>query len=583
MIVNVSYKNFRGHNGSCDVGLITRITGKNRTGKTNLREVICFGFMGTDSAGNRAPVHLITDGQDKLEVLITTEKAVISRTLNRKSKSGTLKLRKGELDTPVTQSQMESMVAPRDVFLSVFVPGFFLSSAMTPARRHAVLRELLPKVNRMELLEDCLGGPITPNEELAVRDRLDGRADLAAQVFTSNRRQWEKDLARNEGSLRELRGLAPVPAKPEQPFDTHFRNARSENKKLWASYRQRLAAWQERKHQADRVLEENGRIGEQRKDLEAELNGMVEGALPEIPDRTKEIAGLVAALKPLPPEPSFQGLPGSPACPTCGQTVGKKHTERVAAQNQKLKEDYYAKAQEINDHNAGVEKKHDDLTEVIRLEKEKLRKAEEHNRRIRHQRQTIEARLSALNPRDLPVVGDEPVPPTEAQISEEENQRFEEESQKYTRALAVYEEAVRQHESAGERVGQLEQQNTSLRSGIERCRQLESCILALPQKELELQREYLEMTYYRITVDDDVRFTAEDGRPLGMMSQGESMKACNALSLKLNSLMARPLNMMFVDNAESIDDPQEEALSAGRRQVFLASVDPSCEELKIHV
>ena len=153
----------------------------------------------------------------------------------------------------------------------------------------------------------------------------------------------------------------------------------------------------------------------------------------------------------------------------------------------------------------------------------------------------------------------------------------------YTKAIAIYDESTRQHGEALTRIGGLEQQNASLTAGIVRCGELERSILAIPQKELEHQAGLLEMNHYTITVGDDIGFNMKDGRSPKLMSHGEGMKAANALSLKLNSMMQRPINMIFVDNAEGIDDPDVGALSNGSRQVFLASVDPECETLKIDV
>jgi hypothetical protein len=183
MILTLSLEDFRGKTTTYTFGRVNNLYGRNEAGKSSVREAIAFLFTGADSAGNRAPVHLISWGSEVTKVSVQTEKASIQRTLTRK-KNSSIRLVRGDVPLSLTQAQIEELLGcSADLFLSVFSPGYFWT--MPIGRQQAVLSEVMPPFDAAQYVAEATGMPLSEDEALKygfVRKRPDlveiGRAHV---------------------------------------------------------------------------------------------------------------------------------------------------------------------------------------------------------------------------------------------------------------------------------------------------------------------------------------------------------------------------------------------------------------------
>lgn len=584
MITKIDIADFRGTTRSLDVGKITKIVGKNKAGKTTIREAICFALTGTDSRGTRAPIHLISEGKNQAKISITTSKSVISRTLNRKSKSGTLKLSRDGIDTPLTQSQLDGLVAPKDLFLSVFVPEYFLGSAMNPTRRLAVLSSVLPKIDRRSLVEDLLGERLSVEEMSLWGNLFSKRPDQMATKISETRRNYQKQHDMALGSIREIKNLSPVPVKPERSplVARHAYMKTIQNE--WDRYEADMRLHESRKLRVKDVVEANKEKLLMKAKLEKELSSLQLADVPCVDIRGKKaISSLEAKKQELPAQPATMSLTDNPHCHSCGQVVGKAHRERVSSDNAAAKADWESRSSEVRKHNKSIDGTIGGILEGIRKEEIKETEAINFNVIVNNKKEVIRAKMGPLVESPVPESSKEPESPNRGAGTVEDKKEAAQADLDYNRDLALYDDAVKKNAGASERAGKLEADRVAISTRIDRCLSLEECILKIPQEELRRQADFLSIDGYILDVSDDVRLKSDKGMPSDMMSYGERMKACNALSLKLNSLMPRRLNMMFLDNAESNDDIGFSELSGGGRQIFAAYMDASVPELTVKI
>ena len=124
------------------------LRGKNGSCKSTLKEAMAFVFAGTDSLGNKNPQHLISWDQPATEVMIQTDKAILTRRLTSKG-AATIKLTRGDVTTPMSQQQIDTLIGGTDVFLSTLIPGYFFG--LPPEKQQKVLTDLLPPTDRKKL------------------------------------------------------------------------------------------------------------------------------------------------------------------------------------------------------------------------------------------------------------------------------------------------------------------------------------------------------------------------------------------------------------------------------------------------
>ena len=129
MITEINYRNFRGHNENFKFGSGRNIIrGPNEAGKSTIKEAIAFAWMSTDSQGTKNPDHLITVGQDIMDVQLKTARAAFWRKKKRGSTSEVKLQREGIPDVKLSQSDLMTQIGvSHDVFMSSWLVGHFMA------------------------------------------------------------------------------------------------------------------------------------------------------------------------------------------------------------------------------------------------------------------------------------------------------------------------------------------------------------------------------------------------------------------------------------------------------------------------
>lgn len=546
-----------------------RIRGKNGSGKTSIKEAICFLFTGTDSSGSRNPQHLISHDKDSTKVTLVTDKAELSRTLTRKG-NGTIKLVRAGTSQQVTQTQMEQMIGSGDLFLSAFVPGYFL--ALSSEKQHKLISEISPKVDRGELIKTLAGFELTNEEKL--RYSIDRRVDLVANGVAADRRDFERQMAVKEGEIKQLESLEPLPA-PECAPECDKIPYLEDLRKSWETYESELRAYNNQVARYDRIKIENDLKEGKRKELKTRLESMKLLKVPAVKDQNEAITNLMAQKKQPPHPPAVGKIVEADHCSTCGQTVGKSHREHVRERNQQLISQYETELKEVNEHNNGIEKQIGELNVQMHDAREKRDKVVSENAKISSQMKAVEIELASQVDQELPHIASEKPQAPEEVFDQNALDALIQKKKEYASAIVRFDFVSGQIKDAETKVGVIKNDITTLTSAIDRLKKLEEAIKQIPQEELKKQMEAFEMKTVVITVGEKIE-VRKDGILYDHLSTGQKAKADVELCQKLNALMPRPIHMIFLDNADLIDE-----IDWGNQQMFAAFVDKDSEHVQI--
>lgn len=604
MIKEIIINNFMGKTKKIEVGKVTKLYGKNRVGKTTVREAICFVFAGTDSLGNKKPIHLISRDADRAQVTLVTDKAKIVRSLTQK-KGGTLSLERvvnGQvMKDKLTQTQMESFVGPADLFLSCFIPGYFLSSSLKPNTRLDILSFILPKVDKISLLEGILKFKLTDKEKEDLADLASGvkNPGYFVSLLSENRRSHQRQIAFKQGELKSLESKEEV----KKPVLGEYGKKHEHFKFIihsWGNYNQADRNYRHLLGQAHR--EEANFLSQctTLRDMQEQLKSLTPPQTLETNPR-HDLDKIRSMLKPMPPRFRQVELEESPRCSACGQFISEKHRETTEADNLKRQKEWEKECEDVVRYNDAIEaqlsaakKENDAIDKQVSNHQKEVADYERLKGMILSRISGIVSKKSltmemALNLTDadiprIPIpVPQMPVEPSEPLPDEKEVEAAKREFEAYNNAMAVYEHSQKSSTSDDDKFKKLSFEIANLEMEAERIGLVENALKQLPQVALEAQFSYLSMKDYKLEVDSDVKMFSKDGMPVSLMSYGERMKAENALSVKLGSLYPKAGSLLFMDNAESNDDRDITALAEGNKQVFAAYMDPSVEELKVEV
>lgn len=546
-----------------------RVVGANGAGKTSIKEAICFLFNGTDSTGTRNPQHLISKDKDTCKVTVVTDKAEISRTLTRKG-NGTLKLLRNGVSQTLSQEEMETMVASTDLFLSVFIPGYFLR--LKTEKQHKIISEISPKIDRVELIEKLSGLSISKEER--IRYNFDRRADLVANAIAADRRDMERQSAMKSGEIKQLQALQPLP-KPECPenIDAEISNLES-LKRAWELYETDLRAHNNLAARYDRVKLENEMKESKRKQVKEAIAAVSFLTVPELPNTVDEVQKLRLTKKPLPERPAVSQVVEADNCPTCGQTVGVKHRDRVRERNEQLISEYNKAVEEVKAFNKEIEAKE---TEMMAEFDKKVAERNEiiaKNNKLSVALRSNELELAGLVDQDLPEVTPKPSAPPDV-FDGALYDSLQRKKRDYESQVSKYNFVQDQIRDAAFKVESISKEIAAVESSSTRLKQIEDAVKQVPQEELKLQMKAFEMETVKIDVGEKIQVT-KDGIPYEYLSTGQAAKADLELCRKINSLMKRPISMVFLDNADLVDQ-----LDWGDTQMFAAYVDKSVEAVEI--
>lgn len=546
-----------------------RIRGPNGSGKTSIKEAISFLFTGTDSAGNRNPQHLISTDKDLARITVITDKAEISRTLTRKG-NGTLKLTRNGVSQALTQTQMETMIGSVDLFLSAFIPGYFLS--LPSEKQHKLISEVSPKVDRLALVKELSGVELTPEERMLYA--LDRRVDLVANAVATTRRDFERQMAIKEGEIRQLEVLQPLP-QPVYPTDCDRIEYLEQLQKAWTSYEVELKSYNNISARYERTKIENDLKESKRVQLKERLHSLKSLPIVRVKDRTADLSILNGQKRSHPARPAVGTIVEADHCPTCGQTVGKSHREHVRERNSQIMAEYEKQVAEINIANEDIDKQMQVLYAKTAEENAERTRIDSENAKIASQMRAIDIELAGLVDQELPAMVSEKPSPPEDLFDRDKLEVFRQQQREYDTNVTRYEFVQTQIRDAATKVEVIKKEITSLKAAAERLQKIESAIRQIPQEELKSQMKAFEMKTVTITVGEKVE-VSKDGILYDCMSTGQQAKADVEICQKLNALMQKPINMIFLDNADLVDE-----MDWGNQQMFAAFVDKSVENVHI--
>lgn len=565
-VTKLKLSSFRGKDAEHKLDIFNTIRGANETGKSTIKEAICFAFCGTDSMGSRNPQHLISEGKDACEVVVTTDRAVVSRTLTRKG-NGTLKAYREGIPTTFTQAQMELIIGSVDTFLSAFIPGYFLD--LPEERKLKVVSEIMPDVNRAQLFKDITGFDMVPEEQL--RYTFNKRPDIIGDLVAADRRECTKILYTNQGQLKQLLTYEEM-AKPETPPELIPLASLRSLKSQWENYERDLRLYNNFKIQRDIVVKENEMRANNVLSLKEKLASLQYEEITVQPSLVGMEAEALAGLSYI-HEPSCPRLSKEmeeEMCPTCGQTVGKKHKESIKQKNAELKAKHDVEVEAIKANN----KIYSEIKNKVKEKYSKLcleySNKCDRNKAVDAEKRKIEISLAGLSPVTPPNPGEEPITPKEV-LDATLLKTCEEIEVRYNEDMARYNASVRQFAGYSDIIANHQTYITALEEKLRRLGIIEEGFKVLPQKEFEIQSQAFKIDGVEFRIGSKIEIY-RDGLHFKLLSTGAAAKVGMAISRKINSLMKRPINMMFVDNADLID-----TIPAQDLQMFLAIVTDDTE------
>lgn len=544
-----------------------KIVGANGVGKSSIKEALCFVFTGRDSFGNRNPQHLISVGEDSTRVVVTTDKAEISRTLTRGA-NGTLKVNRGQGWVVYTQAQFEAVMGSTDLILSTFIPGYFLS--MKAAEQHAVLSQVLPKVDKDILLKDITGITLTAEEILRWGVKMK-KADIVANSVAVERRAAEKQINQYEGNIDELRSIKALPKPEESGIAAELLDLES-TMSLWSAYRTQKVAYDKDQAQAKWHESQNQQNQIMREELLSQMDKIQFKEMPEVDGTLPSTDELIRKLKLLPPAPAVMSVIDADNCPTCGQTVGVRHRDKVKADNERIVAEHSALCEKIKAENAIIEAEIVRIKQITEARQKTISEIKTFNTQAEKKLNELKLQYAGIVDTTFQATLKEPAAP-EKVVDAERLHVLKEAHKKYLRELGAWEENERQRASAQEKIDKLLADIATLKQVVERLRAIEQGLAQVPQEEMRRQLETLKMPTVSITVNDSIVVT-RNGIHYNHLSTGQRMSADIEICRKLNEL--RPLGMVFLDNADLVDQ-----FDWGDYQMFAAFVDATKTEVTI--
>jgi chromosome segregation ATPase len=574
-IKTLELENFRAHESvKYELHQRTMIRGQNGTGKSTIKEALAFIFCGTDSLGGKNPQHLIRSQSDDKAIMrgkMVTDRAEIERSLSKKGNS-TIKIIREGVPTTVTQTQLQGMLGNIDVVLSAMVPGYFLG--LSSDRQSKALADILPPVDREALFEELAGFPLSKEEVL--RYGFTRRFDLIASAVAQDRRGLEQEQARKEGSLGTLQSVKEVP-EPQEPAEIADLSRLNALSREWEDYERQMRDYSNQKVRSERIADENYRKEERRKEIKKQLEGLKEAKPYKVDDVSKAVAELQDQKKSLPSTPSCLDLPSGDHCPSCGQVVGVKHREKVAAQNEAAKAEYEKVKQEVIVFNNDIQEKIEAIYSKENAQKLEAEKIEKANQSVRQKKKQLEIELAGLIPEELPDAIKEPTPPSEEfdpdvrDAAMDKVADFEASKREYARYLETKEKAQAESNELMSSIDRIAEE-------VDHLRAIEKTLKEMPEAEMKKQAELLKMPHVNFEITDRIEVSRESV-PYGILSTGYQMRSDIEICLKFNELMKRPLNVIFIDNVDLID--KLNFTKDSPIQWFVAKVDDGCEQVVV--
>jgi hypothetical protein len=323
----------------------------------------------------------------------------------------------------------------------------------------------------------------------------------------------------------------------------------------------------------ERVAQENEGRRKQATHLKAILKDLKEVKEPVVDDISEEIQKFMDQKKTSPTKPSVLDLPSGEHCSSCGQVVGVKHRERVSQENELKLHEYKVAVEDTEKHNVAIQDKINLLYQKEHTQKQAKDEVVRANKLVDQKVQRTEIELASLREEELPSIVKEPVAPEEAYKAGQHAhaQRVAEEYRLKEREYANYLHTQKriEHESKD-----IEGGITAMGKKITRLMDMERVLKLMPQAEMEQQASELGMPNVTLKIGSKIEIFRNDV-PYALLSTGYQMRANIEICSKVNSLMKRPVNMIFVDDAELMDEIPD--VDKKDIQLFVAKVEPGVD------
>lgn len=556
-VKKIEFTNLKGKTGTCELFTNTKLRGANGTGKTLIRDAIAFTFCGTDSYGTRNPTHLISIDQDNLKITIDTGKAVFSRTLTRKG-SSTIKLEVAGVATTYNQTQLEDKIGKTDTFLSVLIPGYFFT--LSEAKQQEVLSDVLPPVNRIELIKEVSGLDISEDEQK--KYGLHRRYDLIASAVSTDRRSYENAINQKNGSIAAYKKIV----KPEPVGVNCYAQQVSEMdnlKQLHNKYEDQLRSVRSIELHNSNITEANNLIKKRLSDIDIEIDHnskLLQDLSLLKPEETdaefnEKIKSLSSGLKREPPEPTLQNLITNDNCHTCGQVVGERHRDSVRAQNEKIKTEYLKTLEEIKMHNESITNTVNDFKLSRNAVIKKYQDAVNFNRDVKAKIQALENEKANTKEQvvlQLPVLVEKP-----EHYDLVKHLELKELSKKHEHLIGAYDLNIKMYNNAQNDIQKLECELLDNQQTLDRLLKLENTLKEIPGLELKKQAGLFNTD----TLVFDGKNVFFNNVIYNMLSAGEKIAVSFYFSRTISSLWHKSHKIIFLDDADLLSTETYEKVS----------------------
>ena len=179
------------------LGAYTQISGKNRAGKTSLCHAVSYALFGVTALGDQNIGRIMNDQGEKVEVTlqIVDQDGVRHEICRRRVRGTVTVLYNG---TKARQEDIASLFGDKETFLSLFCPGYFITSMRENSREF--LLKNLPAVENSEVFRQlsdvdrgCLENETFASPEVFIKD------------LRERNRALEKEIVFLDGKLEHLR------------------------------------------------------------------------------------------------------------------------------------------------------------------------------------------------------------------------------------------------------------------------------------------------------------------------------------------------------------------------------------------
>lgn len=574
MIVSLKYENLRHGSREFTFDRIVSLEGANGLGKSSVIDATAFAWTGCDAQGNPLPVHLITEGKDKMYVALDTGKVLLERTLTAK-KNSTLKMTiAGRPPQTLTQSDLAKYTASKDSFLSACIAGYFMK--LPESKKLAVLEEFVPKQDKAQVVAELFGRPVPMH--IAPLIDYAKRSETNKTKLASKRLEQQRELDHRLGAI-EAHNEAKAPEGKEIVLDFNLlalmnvQSAWTRYDTDYLLYQNKVSSIKQNEVDWDIYRQKKSELEAQIRETEAQFNKVIYS----YDELNAELQKLRNSLKAEPQPPQVHSDVSQDLCPTCGQTVRIKHREKVAAQNAELRAKYEAELEEVKEFNHTVYDKVMETTIQVEALRNREKEVKDQNARVAERLFALKSQLASLT---KPAVIPEPVPPVQPAEPRMSTEEYEAKRAQYLAAQehnskikvqqGLYNESVLRRETLAEGCSRLEE-------AVKEYADLEEVFSKLDNVIFERNRPYYSLTggYQIVQTDEEVTIEDKDKKPYSVMSTGEKIRADIFICEKIANNLPKKVKFIFVDN----EDLLSEDVAIADEKSAIASVSVDIEQL----